>query len=76
MEGRIDTLFIAVGVRAWGRPRTAHRDLEIHPERQPGDRDLFDVAAVHALLTDARVYAVSPELMPVADEAIAAILRY
>jgi len=75
-EGRIDTLFVATGVSAWGRLSAADRDLEIHPERRPGDLDLIDVAAINALLTGARVYAVSPELMPIAGEATAAILRY
>ena len=76
LEGRLDTLFVPVGVRTWGRLSAERPRPEIHEERRPGDRDLLDVAAVHAFLTGARVYAVPPGEMPVAGAAVAAILRY
>jgi hypothetical protein len=75
-EGRLDTLFVPVGVRIWGRMTAERPRPEIHAERRPGDRDLLDVAAVHALLTGARVHAVPPGEMPVAGAPVAAILRY
>jgi hypothetical protein len=74
-EGRIDTLFVAVGVQKWGRPQPDGIGVEVHEERQPGDEDLLDHAAVQTLLTRGVVYAVPPEDVP-GEAPLAAIYRY
>ena len=49
--------------------------MSIHAERQPGDEDLLDRAALETMLNGGMVYAVKPEAMP-ADLPVAAVFRY
>jgi hypothetical protein len=49
--------------------------VEIHSERQPGDEDLLNVAAIHAMFNGAKVYAVESDEMP-GGGPLAAVLRY
>lgn len=74
-QGKIEELFVALGVQRWGAfDPDAGRVLH-HPEAEPGDEDLLDFAAIHTLLHGGTVYAVSPEEMP--DETpVAAVFRY
>jgi hypothetical protein len=72
---RIDTLFVATGVHVWGTFDPERAKVEPHAEKQPGDQDLLDVAAAHALLSRATVYSVPAEEMPDGAPA-AALLRY
>lgn len=73
--GRVDQLFVAVGVQQWGSFDPQANELQIHAEAEPGDEDLLNVAAVQTLLNGGTVYAVDPEAVP--DEApIAAVFRY
>jgi hypothetical protein len=74
-EGRVEALFVAVGVQQWGVFHAESRAVEIHPEAGPGDEDLLDVAAMYTLLKRGTVYAVAPDQMPARTPA-AAILRY
>jgi hypothetical protein len=74
-HGRVETLFVALGVQMWGAfyPDTAV--VDIHDQAQPGDLDLLDLAATETLLKGGAVYAVEPDLVP--DQgALAAIFRY
>jgi hypothetical protein len=74
-EGRIDSLWVAVGVQQWGFFDPDKRTVHIHAEPEPGDEDLLDFAAVHTILNGGTVYAMKPEEMP--DEApLAAVFRY
>jgi len=73
-HGRISTLFVTLGTQIWG---TYHQDqmvVEIHPDFQPGDQDLLDLAATQTILNGGKVYALEPEQMP--EALIAAIFRY
>lgn len=74
-QGRVDTLFVAVGRQVWGRfdPETATVRTREAPE--PGDEDLLDLAAVHTLVHGGTVYPVEPGAGP-DDAPLAAILRY
>jgi hypothetical protein len=74
-RGQVDTLFVAIGEQRWGTadPRTGQ--VTIHDQPQPGDEDLLDRAAVHALLTSGTVYVVPIEQVPGPGPA-AALLRY
>jgi hypothetical protein len=74
-DGRVDTLFVAVGVQQWGIFDGESRTVEIHREALPGDEDLLDVAAMYTLLRGGIVYAVAAEQVPEHTPA-AAILRY
>jgi len=74
-EGRIDILFVAVGVQQWGFFDPDKHVVHIHVEPEPGDEDLLDLAAVHTFLNGGTVYALKLEEMP--DETpLAALFRY
>jgi hypothetical protein len=73
--GRVDTLLVALGVHHWGRFDADAGQAELHTERQPGDEDLLDHAAVETLLRQGQVFALPQDEMP--DGAtVAAIFRY
>jgi hypothetical protein len=74
-DGRVDTLFVAIGMQQWGSFHGESRTVEVHREAVAGDEDLSDVAAMYTLLRRGAVYAVTPEQMPDRTSA-AAILRY
>jgi hypothetical protein len=74
-EGRVDLLFVAVGVQGWGFYDSETRTVHLHTEPEPVDEDLLDFAAIHTFLNGGTVYALKPEEMP--DEApLAAVFRY
>lgn len=78
-EGRVDTLFVAGGVRVWGTYDTGKRkmkpqsDQKISPKN--GNEDLLDLAAVQAYLNGGKVFVVDPQEVPDSRHA-AAIFRY
>lgn len=74
-DGRVDTLFVADGRQRWGRFDPDERKVELHEERQSGDQDLLDIAAVQGLVKGSRVYAVAEDEVPGGAE-LAAIFRY
>jgi hypothetical protein len=74
-DGRLDTLFVALGERRWGTFDARMRRLEQHDTHEPGDYDLLDLAAVQGLIRDATVYAVAPDEVP-GGGVVAAIFRY
>jgi hypothetical protein len=74
-DGRLDLLFVAVGIQQWGSYDPETLTVHLHPEAEPGDEDLLDFAAIHTFLNGGRVYAVEPEKVP--DKTpLAALLRY
>jgi hypothetical protein len=74
-DGRIATLFVALGIQQWGIFDAESRTVEAHHQAVAGDEDLLDVAAMYTLLKRGTVYAVAPEQMPDRTPA-AALLRY
>jgi hypothetical protein len=74
-HGRVETLFVAVGLQQWGTFDPATNAVQLHREVKPGDEDLLDFAAVHTLLNGGIVYAVGPEKVP-GEAALAAVFRY
>jgi hypothetical protein len=72
-QGRIETLFVDPRHQAWGRLDSERPEL--HDQRQLGDEDLVDRAAVWSLRQGAKVHAGSPEQLGL-DAPLAAILRY
>ena len=75
MDGRVDTLFVARGVRAWGRFDAERREIEHHDEQGGGSEDLLDLATVHTFLAGGRVWSVDPEEVP-GGGPVAAIYRW
>ncbi len=75
LDGRVETLFVAVGEQRWGTFDEGTREVALHAERAPRDEDLLDRAAVLTLATSGSVYAVALDRVPGAGE-IAAVLRY
>ncbi len=76
VHGRIESLFVAVGVQSWGRfdPESGRATLR-EAGRLDGDEDLLDFAAIHTFLNGGAVFAVEPEEVP-GRAAVAAVLRY
>jgi hypothetical protein len=73
--GRIEILFVAVGVQTWGRLGDDGRLIVIHEKPEAGDRDLLDLCAVHTLLNRGLVYADEPNAV-LGGGRIAAVFRY
>lgn len=74
-HGRVDALFVPVGVQVWGRFDPQQERVEIHPSPEPGDEDLLDLSAIRSLINGGVVYAVAPDEVP-DQAALAAVLRY
>ncbi len=73
--GRVDLLFVAKGVQAWGRFDPENNKVVVHGEKEPEDEDLLDLAAVHTIANGGQVYAVKPSEVP--DKGLAAaVFRY
>ncbi len=73
---RVDTLFVASHTQRWGTFDPDTGAVTLHAERQPGDEDLLDLAAVHTLLNRGTVFARDAGEMPAETRDIGAILRY
>ncbi len=75
---RVDLLFVPLHTQIWGtfeRVKEGRGRVAVHDERQPGDEDLLNVAAVHATFNGANVYTVEPGEVP-GGRTLAAVLRY
>lgn len=73
--GRVEQLFVAVGVQQWGKFDPEANQIQMHSDAQPGDEDLLDSAAIQTLLNGGTVYAVEPDQIP-AEAPVAAVFRY
>lgn len=74
-NGRIETLFVALGQRLWGRFDLETSAVELHQEKESGDSDLLNVAIIQTMMNGGAVYAVPLEEMP-SRNMLAAIYRY
>lgn len=74
-QGRVESLFVAVGLQLWGHFDPGTGALHVHADAEAGDEDLTDVAAVQTLLHGGAVYAVAPENVP-GEAPLAAVFRY
>lgn len=74
-DGRVDTLFVALGRRRWGSFDPARRAVELAEHNGPGTEDLVDLAALQTLLNGGTVHAVAPDRVPQGGE-VAAVYRY
>jgi Bacterial archaeo-eukaryotic release factor family 3 len=77
-DGRIDTLFVARGVRLWGNYDEKKREVRLQENQdlaRKGGEDLLDLAAVQTFLNGGKVYAVPQQEVP-DGQAMAALFRY
>ena len=75
-DGRIEVLFVAIGVQIWGSFDDESRSVLVHEQQaEAGDLDLLDLCAVRTLLNRGTVYAVAPEIVPDLGP-VAAVFRY
>jgi len=74
-QGRIDVLFVAVGVQVWGGFELEKDTVYVRESPEPGDEDLLDLSAIQTLIKGGTVYAVTPQEVP-GQAPLAAILRY
>ncbi|MDR4508664.1 MAG: hypothetical protein MRJ65_10595 [Candidatus Brocadiaceae bacterium] len=73
--GKIDLLFVAIGIQQWGTFDPKRNVVCLHAKAEPHDEDLLDFAAVHTFVNGGTIYAVNLERMP-NTEPIAALYRY
>jgi Bacterial archaeo-eukaryotic release factor family 3 len=77
-DGRVDTLFVARGVRLWGSYDSQKREVHLQEDQERqrnGGQDLLDLAAVQTFLNGGKVFAVPQQEVP-NGQAMAAIFRY
>lgn len=74
-QGRVDCLFVPVGEQRWGSFDPKENSLAEHKERETGDEDLLDLAAVETVLHSGQVYGLPPGEVPDGSP-LAALFRY
>ena len=72
---QISDLFVCKDEHIWGKFNETDNKLEIHPEKQDGDEDLIDRAAIKTYLNGGGVYILDKEKMP-KEAIVAAFKRY
>jgi hypothetical protein len=73
--GRVDTLFTQIGAHRYGIFDAANNLVYCHDDKETGDDDLINFAAMQTLLHSGVVYPLPPESMPDNAE-IAALYRF
>ncbi|MGE5249794.1 MAG: hypothetical protein ACM3QS_06215, partial [Bacteroidota bacterium] len=73
--GRVEILFIPLGVERWGRYDAASNRVVLDAGPSADNEELFDLAARQVLLNSGQVYALPPGQIPGHGE-LAAIFRY
>lgn len=74
-QGRVESVFVAVGEHLWGTWDSDSEAIHIHESALPGDVDLLDIAAAQTWMHGGNVYAVSSGEVPGGGH-LAAALRY
>jgi len=74
-HGRVEALFVALGVQRWGSFDPETNRVMVHRKAEAGDDDLLDFAAIHTLVNGGTVYAVERKKMP-DGPLLAAVFRY
>jgi Bacterial archaeo-eukaryotic release factor family 3 len=73
--GRVESLFVTVGIQQWGRFDPTSQAVALSDESESGNEDLLDFSAMHTLLNGGSVYAGTRDRVP-GQDAVAAVLRY
>ncbi|MBG1244987.1 baeRF3 domain-containing protein [Nostoc sp. NZL] len=74
-QGRVDKLIVALNQQQWGTFDSDTQTVQVHPNAEPNDEELLDLAATQTILNGGIVYAVESEDMP-DDTPLAAVFRY
>ncbi|MCW5981084.1 MAG: hypothetical protein KIT09_23580 [Bryobacteraceae bacterium] len=74
-QGRVEALFVAAGKQVWGSFDRESLAVSMREQRQPGDEDLLDLAAIQTFLQGGDVYAVDSHEVP-GGQLLAAVFRY
>ena len=74
--GRVQSLFVAVGVQVWGTYTPGERELVILDGQTPEAEDLLNLAAMYTFMNSGDVYAVQPDRVPGGGGHLAATFRY
>lgn len=74
-EGRIDTLFVARGIRRWGTPSIDGKEIVLADGPEAGMEDLLDLAAVQILVHGGTVHILDPTALG-EQGPVAAVSRY
>ncbi|MEO8595442.1 MAG: hypothetical protein ABI759_19130 [Candidatus Solibacter sp.] len=74
-QGRVDYIFVAVGVQQWGRFDVSSNSTLLRDTPTAWDQDLLNLAALQTFATGGSVYAVAPEVVP-GGGPVAAVFRY
>jgi hypothetical protein len=75
VTGRIRFLFLAEGIQKRGSYDKITDSVVIHPQPEPGDEDLMDLAASQTLNHAGTIFVLKPEEVPGGD-LLSAVLRY
>jgi len=73
--GRVKVLFVDRDAQQWGTFDPVTSTLTLHPEAEPDDEELLDLAAVQTFMHTGTVYVVGRDQMP-DGTSLAAIFRY
>ncbi len=73
-QGRIETLFVPIGLQIWGSI-TGEGEVHLSEERSQDDEDLLNVVLIDTWKSGGQVFAVRPEEMP-GGSTVAAVVRY
>lgn len=74
-DGRVESLFVALGTRRWGRFDPESRQVVLAEGNGPGTEDLVDAAAIQSVLKGGAVFAVEADQVPEGGP-VAAVFRY
>jgi hypothetical protein len=74
-HGRIEVVFVALGVQQWGVFDADRQSVDLLEAADPQGEDLLNFAALHTILNSGTVYAVEPHNVPDGG-ALAAVFRY
>jgi hypothetical protein len=74
-EGRVELLFVTIGLQKWGKYNKETGMVEVHETRNPGDFSLQNFATIQTLSKGGTVYVIDSRDAPV-HAPLAAIYRY
>jgi hypothetical protein len=74
-QGRVDVLFVPLGVQQWGTFDPEAQRVTFNGEAEPGSEDLLNLAAIQTFLHGGTLHAVPREEMP-GGAVIAGVYRY
>jgi len=73
--GRVDTLFVTLGMQQWGTYDPESQHLQLTKENEGNATDLLNLAAIQTVLNGGTVYAVEADQMPTVRP-LSAVFRY